>query len=109
MINRIELKTPWPYYTPARWMAAVAVTGLIASFFVANSASEASLTPLYALGPIIASLGLPALALVGVALVCAILAASQAPDILILTWSLLAIAASGGGGRCSTMLASCCG
>jgi len=94
MINRIELKTPWPYYTPARWMAAAAVVVLIASIFVGNSGGEPSLTPLYALGPIIASLGLPAFALVAVALVCAILAASQAPDILILTWSLLAIAVS---------------
>jgi len=94
MINRIELKTPWPYRTSARWMAGVAVAGLLAWIFVQNSAPEAALTPLYALGPIVASVGLPVVALAAVALLCAVLAASQAPDVSMLAWTLTGIGVS---------------
>lgn len=94
MINRIELKTPWPGHRPARWLSALGVVGLIMSISLRNSAPQGPLTPLYALGPIIASVGLPAVALLAVALVCALLVASQAPDVSVLVWSLAAITAS---------------
>lgn len=94
MISRIELKAPWPRHRPASWLAGAAVAGLVAWIYTQNSAPEATLTPFYALGPIIASVGLPVGALVAVALLCAVLAASQAPDVSMLAWSLAAIGAS---------------
>ena len=94
MINRIELKTPWPGHRPARWLSGAAVAGLVAGIFVQNGGPSAPLTLLYALGPVVASIGLPAFALLAVALLCAVLAASQAPDVSVLAWSLLAITAT---------------
>lgn len=94
MLSRIELKTPWPRHPPFRWLSGAAVAGLVAWIFASNSAPTAPLTPLYALGPVVASIGLPAGALIAVALLCAVLAAGQAPDVSMLAWSLAAIGAS---------------